>query len=270
MEIGKYTISIIMVIVVLFSSMMGMVIENNADVIQEPPNEEIINPPDENIIINPKILKLEYPNHVFKNEIFQVNYTVINWGHPLTFKGVLYENGKSVDVWMEHLENNEQKTVSYYNNGVEEDVEYDIIVFYNDTIILEKHFYVTCYTKLSDEACLSELEPVHVVTWKSLRLHVYWLQGGRYIIDGFNVTVDSDGWAGVNQCLFYMSDYELPEYSKELWQVRFSCKSSLKPWVIDRTVSGISEDVRMGRYFIIGFTNNHDFTASGTIRVRTV
>jgi hypothetical protein len=65
-----------------------------------------------------------------------------------------------------------------------------------------------------------------------------------------------------------MSFNSQPEPSKELWQIRLGCKSTLKPWVQNTSVLDYPVSDRTGNYFIIGFTNNHAFTSDGTITLK--
>ena len=102
-------------------------------------------------------------------------------------------------------------------------------------------------------------------TWKYMHIRSYFLGGNTYKLDNVNLTIDraeGEHWHGVNQCLFYMSDEVIPN-KPELYEIRTSCNSNKEPWPVVKEL----EKKKTGRYFIIAFTNNHDFKADGEITV---
>ena len=123
------------------------------------------------------------------------------------------------------------------------------------------------YPDLSGIQKLSDLE-YETATWNKmgLVLHSYFLGGNSYQLDKVNLTIDMgprQHWAGVNQCLFYMSDEAIPN-QPELYEIRTSCDSNKKPWKVEAELI----KKKKGRYFIIGFTNKHDFIADGEIEIQ--
>lgn len=115
---------------------------------------------------------------------------------------------------------------------------------------------------LSGEHPLTDF-PYEKSTWKGLALRIYPLGGNSYQLDKVNLTIDkglNQRWHGINQCLFYISDEAIPN-KPELYELRMNCNSNLTPWHVKETLV----KKKTGRYFIIGFTNNHDFEADGVI-----
>jgi hypothetical protein len=119
-----------------------------------------------------------------------------------------------------------------------------------------------------------------IYNWSGLKLHSFEL-GRRYRLDKLNITIDmapNDTWAGVNQILFYMSNGPKPASGNdEIWWIdngrRMGAPSNNRPWHLNVTLDDLKVPnqvpnpigVRTGKYFVIGFTNNHDFTHNGTI-----
>ena len=112
---------------------------------------------------------------------------------------------------------------------------------------------------------LSELE-YETSTWKNFTLHSYFLGDNEYLLTKVNLVIDklpNQRWSGINQCLFYMSDEAIPN-KPELYEIRTNCNSNKTPWKLEAELI----KKKTGRYFIIGFTNNHDFTADGEIELK--
>jgi len=123
------------------------------------------------------------------------------------------------------------------------------------------------YPDVSGIQQLSDFE-YETANWgkMKLELHSYFLGGNVYQLDKVNLTIDkgpNQRWSGINQCLFYMSDEALPNKS-ELYEIRTNCNSNKTPWKVEAELI----KKKSGRYFIIGFTNNHNFTADGEIELK--
>jgi hypothetical protein len=122
--------------------------------------------------------------------------------------------------------------------------------------------------------------PYVASTWNGLKLHSFEL-GRKYKLDQLNVTIDmspGDTWAGANQILFYMSNSMIPASGNdEIWWIdngrRMGAPSNDRPWILNVFLDDLKVPtqvpnpigVRSGKYFIIGFTNRHEFTHAGTI-----
>ena len=102
-------------------------------------------------------------------------------------------------------------------------------------------------------------------TWNGMALHSYFLEGNKYQLNKMNISIDkcpNQRWNGINQCLFYMSDEAIPN-KPEINEARLTCNVNLRPWKADFDI----QLKKSGRYFIIAFTNNHDFVAEGNIEI---